>query len=150
MKPFISTTTYGIINYIVAALLLSSRLPETFNLTYYGGAALFIPILMGAFLSYIAIFSDNKVGFIKVFPMQMSLVLGMFAGFLLLVSPWLYDFAGKNSNNDGVFWPHVIFGAVLLFCALFTKKSPFTTRPHQQLSEGGLDSIDSIEGRLTH
>ena len=148
MKPFISTTTYGIINYIIAALLLSSRLPETFNLTYYGGAALFIPILMGAFLSYIAIFSDNKVGFIKVFPMQMSLVLAMFAGFLLLVSPWLYDFAGKNTNNNGVFWPHVIFGAILLFCALFTQGSPLTTKPHEQLPEAGITSTDSLEGRL--
>jgi len=142
MKPFISTTTYGIINYIMAAVLLSSRLPETFNLTHYGGAALFIPILMGAFLSYIAIFSDYKAGFIKVFPMQMSLVLAMFAGFLLLVSPWLYDFA------DAVKWPHVIFGLILLFCAIFTQNSPFTTKPHEQLPEAGITSTDSLEGRL--
>lgn len=149
MKPFISTTAYGIINYIIAALLLSSRLPETFNLTHFGGAALFIPILMGAFLSYIAIFSDNKVGFIKVFPMQMSLVLAMFAGFLLVVSPWLYDFASANTKNEGVFLPHVIIGAVLLFCSIFTQNSPFLTKPHKPLREAGITSTDSTEGRLT-
>lgn len=144
MKPFISTTAYGVINYLVAILLLSSL--YTFDLMHVGGAAMFIPILMGAFLLYIAIFSDNKVGFIKVFPMQMSLVLGMFASFALLAGPFFYGFA----LDKGVFWPHVSIGAVLFLSTLFTKKSPFTTRPHQQLSEGGLDSIDSIEGRLTH
>ncbi|WP_448698545.1 hypothetical protein ACFGVR_17010 [Mucilaginibacter sp. AW1-3] len=144
MKPFISTTTYGVINYICGLLLLSSL--YTFDLIHVGGAAMFIPILMGAFLTYIAIFSDNGVGFIKVFPMQMSLVLAAFASFALIAGPFFYGFA----FDKGVFWPHVIIGAVLLFCALFTKKSPLTTRPHQQLSEGGLDSIDTIQGRLTH
>jgi hypothetical protein len=90
MKPFISTTTYGIINYLGAITLLSSM--YTFDLMHVGGAAMFVPILMGAFLLYIAIFSDNGVGFIKVFPMQMSLFLAMFAGFFLLVDPFLFGF----------------------------------------------------------
>ncbi len=144
MKPFISTTTYGVINYICALTLLSSL--YTFDLMHVGGAAMFIPILMGAFLLYIAIFSDNGVGFIKVFPMQMSLFLAMFAGFLLMVCPFVWGFAFAK----GVFWPHEIIGAVLFLSALFTTKSPFTTRPHQQLSEGSLGSIDATEGRLTH
>jgi len=148
MKPFISTTTYGVINYLGGLLLLSS--PYTFDLMHIGGAALFIPILMGAFLTYIAIFSDNGVGFIKVFPMQMSLLLAMFAGFLLMTGPWLYDFAGPNNRNNGVFWPHLLIGAVFFLCSIFTTNSPFTTKPHHQLPEGGLASTDSLEARLTH
>jgi hypothetical protein len=142
MKPFISTTTYAFINYIGAALLLASPLPAVFNLTHIGGAALFIPILMGAFLSYIALFGDNKLGLIKVFPMQMSLLLAMFAGFLLMVGPWLYDFASV------IFWPHLIIGAVFFLSSIFTQNSPFTTKPHQPLREAGITSTDSIEGRL--
>jgi len=144
MKPFISTTTFVFIQYVCAALCLSSRLPETFDLTHVGGAALFIPILMGAFLSYIALFTNSKLGLIKVFPMQMALFLAMFAGFLLMTSPWLYDFADKTYGF------HLVVGGVLFLSALLTQQSPFTVRPHQQLSEGGLGSIDSSEGRLTH
>lgn len=142
MKPFISTTTYGFINYIGALTLLSS--PYTFDLIHVGGAALFIPILMGAFLLYIAIFSDNKVGFIKIFPMQMSLFLAMFAGFALIAGPFFYGFA----FDKGVYLPHVVIGAMLSLCALFTQNSPFTTKPHEQLPEAGITSTDALEGRL--
>ena len=142
MKPFISTTTYGVINYIIGLTLLS--LFYTDDLMHVGGAAMFIPILMGAFLTYIAIFSDNGAGFIKVFPMQMSLFLAMFAGFLLIVGPFFYGFA----FDKDVYRVHLLIGAILFFCALFTKGSPFTTKPHHMLQEGGITSTDSSEGRL--
>jgi len=140
MRPFIPTTFYAIIQYIGSIVLISS--PWLFGFDNVGGASLFIPILMGVFLLLIAVFSDNKLGFIQVFPMQMNLFLAMMAGFLLLVGPGLYGF------YDEIWAPHVILGGLFFFCSIFTQNSPFTTQPHEMMHEGQLGSTDAHEGRL--
>jgi len=63
-------------------------------------------------------------------------------GFFLLVSPWLYTFSSK------AFWPELLLGGLLFFLGIFTKKSPFLTKPHRPAPEGQLTSTDSYEGRL--
>lgn len=140
MKPFIPTTVYAVIQYVGGLLLIVS--PSLFKFDNVGGASLFIPILMGIFLLLIAVFSDNKFGLIQIFPMQMNLLLAMFAGFLLLVGPFLYSFA------DFVFLPHVLLGAMFFLCSIFTQNSPFLTKPHEMKKEGGITSTDAHEGRL--
>ncbi len=140
MKPFIATSFYAVIQYLGSILLITS--PWVFNFVDIGGASYFIPVIMGCLLLLIAVFSDNKLGIIKVFPMQMNLFLAMFAGFLLLVGPFLYSFADK------VYAPHLCLGALFFLCSLFTTNSPFTTAPHEPLREAGITSTDSHEGRL--
>ena len=142
MKPFISTTLYGVINFGCAILLIAS--PWLFDFAQYGGAALFMPLLIGWLQLIMAIFSDNPLGFIKVFPMQMHNFLDVLTGSFLMCLPWTYDFSGK------VFWPHLIFGALLLINGIFVHKSPFLVRATPSLPQGGLTSVDSIEGRLNH
>lgn len=74
--------------------------------------------------------------------MQMNLFLAAFAGFLLIVGPGLYSFAS-------VVWaPHLILGALFFLLAIFTQNSPYTTKPHEMLQEGGMTSTDAHEGRL--
>lgn len=141
MKPFIATSFYAVIQYIGGILLVSS--PWVFGYDNVGGASLFIPVIMGSLLLLIAVFSDNKLGFIKVFPMQMNMILTMLAGFLLIVGPGLYSFWPK------VLLPHECFGALFFLLSIFTQNSPFTTKPHEQMREGGITSTDSLEGRLT-
>jgi hypothetical protein len=142
MKPFISTTLYGVINYASALLLMAS--PWLFDFAQFGGAALFIPLIVGWLQLIMAIFSDNPVGFIKVFPMQMHNCLDVLTGSFLMCLPWTYDFSSK------VFWPHLIFGVVLLINGIFVHKSPFLVRATPNQPEGGLTSTDSLEGRLNH
>jgi hypothetical protein len=142
MKPFISTTLYGFINYAVALLLIAS--PWLFGFAQFGGAALFMPLLIGWLQLIMAIFSDNPLGFLKVFPMQMHNCLDVLTGSFLMCLPWTYDFSSK------VFWPHLIFGALLLINGVFVQKSPFLVRATPSLPEAGFTSTDSIEGRLNH
>jgi len=142
MKPFISTTFYGVANYIVAILLIAS--PWIFDFAQYGGAPLFMPILIGWLQLIMAIFSRNPVGIINIFPMQMHNCLDVLTGTFLLALPWTYDFAGK------VWAPHFVFGLILTIMGIFVSKSPFLTRPDRSLPEAGLTSIDSLEGRLDH
>lgn len=141
MKPFISTTFYGFLNYIIALTLISS--PWLFGFADVSSAALLIPIYIGWLQLIMAIFADNELSFIRQFPMQMHLALDVLMGFVLMVSPWLYSFASKE------FLPQLLFGLLLFCLGIFTKKSPFLTHPHQSLPEGQLTSTDSTEGRLS-
>jgi hypothetical protein len=142
MKPFISTTFYGVVNYIIALLLIAS--PWLFNFSQFGGAALLMPILIGWLQLIMAIFSRNPVGIVNIFPMQMHNFLDVLSGSFLLALPFTYDFSSK------VWAPHFFCGLVLVIMGIFVHKSPFLTRPDRALPEGNISSIDSLEGRLDH
>jgi hypothetical protein len=91
-----------------------------------------------------AIFVNNEAGIIKQFPIQIHLVLDVAMGFILLVSPWLWNYSYKE------FWPQFLMGSLLFCLGLFTKKSPFTTSAHHSVPQGGeMTSTDSSEGRLS-
>ena len=141
MKPFISTAFYGFFNYIIALTLIAS--PWLFGFYNVSSAALLMPIYIGWIRLIMAIFSRNEGGFIKQFPIQIHMVLDVFMGFLLMVAPFLYTYASKE------FLPQLLLGALLFFMGMFTKGSPFLTRPHHSLPEGQLTSTDSTDGRLS-
>ena len=117
----------------------------TWSVGYYqfGGAALFLPLLIGWLQLIMAIFSNNDHGFIKVFPMQMHLFLDVVTGSFLMCSPFVYGFSEK------VFWPQVLIGGLIFFAGVFTKGSPLTSM-HHSLPEGQLTSTDSDESVLMH
>ncbi|MDB5124942.1 MAG: hypothetical protein JWP94_3071 [Mucilaginibacter sp.] len=141
MKPFIPTAVYGVLNYLLSFTLIAS--PWLFGLVNVSSAALLIPIYIGWLQFIMAVFVDNETGFVKQFPMQIHLVLDVLMGFILMVSPWLYTFSSK------VFWPELLLGGLLFCLGIFTKKSPFLTKPHHSVPEGQLTSTDSTEGRLS-
>lgn len=122
MKPFISTKFYGFFNFILALTLIAS--PWLFGFYNVSSAALLLPIYIGWLQLILSIFADNEAGFIKQLPMPTHLVLDVFMGFILLVSPWLWSYA------DQEFWPQFLMGSLLLCLGLFTKKSPFTNPNH--------------------
>jgi len=125
MKPFISTKFYGYFNYLLAIVFISS--PWVFDFYNVSSAALFIPIYFGWIQLIMAIFVNNEGGIIKQFPMPTHLILDVFMGFILLVSPWLWGFASVE------FWPQFIMGSVLFSLGLFTKRSPFSDDSHRSI-----------------
>jgi hypothetical protein len=140
MKPFIPTAFYGVLNYIISFTLIAS--PWLFDLIHVSSAAWLIPLFIGWIQFIMAVFVDNETGFVKKFPMQIHLVLDVVMGFLLMVSPWLYNF------SDRVFIPQLILGLILFCLGVFTERSPFLNKPHHSVPEGLLRSTDSTEGRL--
>jgi hypothetical protein len=126
MKSFISTTSYAVINYITALLLLTS--PWLFGFVHVGGASLFLPLLFGWYQLIMAIFANNKLGFLKVFPMQMHFVLDVILGSFLMCSPWVYNYA----NEHHLFLPQLILGGVLVLGGVFTHGSQFTNRTEHE------------------
>jgi hypothetical protein len=147
MKPFISTTFYGVLNYLLALTLIAS--PWLFDFVNVSSAALLLPIYIGWLQLIMAIFADNKMSAIRQFPMQMHLALDVFMGFILMVSPWLYTFAGTAPGKEHGVPAQFIMGAILFCLGIFTQRSPFLTKPHHSLPEGQLTSTDSTEGRLS-
>jgi len=141
MKPFISTAVYGVLNYIISITLVAS--PWLFGLVNISSAALFLPMYIGWLQFIMAVFADNETGFIKRFPLQIHMVLDVLMGFILMVSPWLYNFSTK------IFWPELLFGGLLFCLGIFTKNSPFLTMPHRSVPEGQMTSTDSSDGRLS-
>ncbi|HEY9534614.1 MAG TPA: SPW repeat protein [Mucilaginibacter sp.] len=144
MKPFISKSAYGFLNYTLALLLIVS--PWVFGFSHIKGAAVLVPIYLGWLQLIMAIFSDNPLGFrkLRVLPIQMHNCVDLFMGLFLMTLPWVYIFSGK------IFWPHFLIGLAFLIKAIFTQESPFLTRPHRSLPEAGITSIDASDGRLNH
>jgi hypothetical protein len=145
MKPFISKSAYGFLNYAIALLLIAS--PWAFGFTHVTIAgALLMPILMGWLQLIMAIFSKNPLAFrqLNVLPMQMQNFVDVLMGSFLLFLPITYAFCNQ------VFWPHFLLGLALVIKGVFASESPFLTRPHRSIPESGISSLDSIEGRLDH
>ena len=117
MKPFISTKLHSIFDYVGGVMVTAS--PWLFGFYHIGGAALFLPLVFGSLLMIMVIFTRHEGGLIKVFPFQLHLLLDMFVGFVLLVSPFLYDF------YPFVWLPHVLLGLFLMGSGIFTRYSPF-------------------------
>lgn len=133
MKSFISPKLYAALNYVIAIVLIAS--PWLFGFEGHKvGAGLLLPMIIGWFQLIMAIFSNNSLGFIKQFPMQMHFFLDVLSGSFLLCSPWIYDFAHIE------FLPQLVLGGLLIILGAFTKGSRFTTpAPHHH--DAGLAGI---------
>ncbi|MGN6177978.1 MAG: SPW repeat domain-containing protein [Mucilaginibacter sp.] len=149
MKPFISTKFYGVMNYLIGAALILAPwfVPASNGKPFYvhaDGASLLLPLIVGWVQLIMAFFSNNSHGVIRQFPLQMHFFLDVLCGSFLFASPFVYGF------SDVIWWPHVLFGGLLVILGVFTKKSPFTTpTPHAQ-PQGGLTSVDYEEQTLMY
>lgn len=142
MKTFISTAFYAYLNYICSILLLFSPWLFGFDQLKGGSASMFVPVIIGSSLLIMALFTNNELGVYKAFPMQLHLITTTFAGFFVLVSPWVFNFSSQ------VYIPHVCLGSFFLLAGIFTSNSPFLNKPHRALREAGIQSTDANEGRL--
>lgn len=116
MNAIIPTKVHAVLDYVGGIMIASS--PWLFGFARLGGAAVFVPVLIGCLQLVMAIFSNHELGVFKVFPMQLHLVLDMFAGFILIVLPFLYGFYHL------VFLPHLLLGLLSLTSGIFTQHSP--------------------------
>ena len=120
---FVSTRVHGIIDYLTGVLLIVA--PWLFGFAN-GGAAQWVPIILGAGVIVYSLFTRYEVGAMGVLPMPFHLALDVAGGLLLLVSPWLFGFAGF------VWLPHVIIGAFEIVMGLVTR-----TAASEPLARGG-------------
>ena len=107
----ISTRTHGVIDYLTGLLLIVA--PWLFGFAN-GGAAQWVPILVGLAILGMSLMTDYELSIAKVIPMSVHLGADAATGLLLIASPWLFGFA------DQVRWPHVVIGLLELGVVLMT------------------------------
>lgn len=111
----ISTRAHGIMDYISGLIVIAS--PWLFNFAD-GTIAQWLPVVLGIILLLSSMMTNYETGVMRIIPMPIHLGLDVFAGILLIASPWLFGFA------DRVYLPHVIFGLFEVLAGLMTQTHP--------------------------
>lgn len=125
---FLPTRIHGALDYLMGLLLIAS--PWLFGFADVGGAAVWLPVILGLGALAYSLFTDYELGLVRTIPMPTHLMLDLGSGVLLAVSPWLFGFA------EAVWVPHLVLGLIEVGAALMTEKRPkdapatgFSSRP---------------------
>ncbi|HYF55979.1 MAG TPA: SPW repeat protein [Salinarimonas sp.] len=113
----IPTRVHGMIDYATGFLLIVA--PYLFGFAN-GGIAQYLPMLLGAAIIGMSLFTDYELSLSRMIPLPMHLGVDVAGGALLAVSPWLFGFA------DRVYWPHLIIGLAEIGVGLMTRSTPDT------------------------
>lgn len=127
---FIPTRVHGVLDYLTAAVLIA--LPWAGGFGRDGGAATWLPVVLGAGVVVYSLLTDYEWGVRRVIPMPNHLLLDLAGGVLLAASPWLFGFA------DRVWVPHLAIGLFEIAAALTTQTVPGATRAAGRPSAAGL------------
>jgi hypothetical protein len=109
---FISTKVHGVLDYLVAIILMSAPWLLGFA---NNGAETWVPVILGAGTIVYSLFTDYEWGASRKISMRTHLTIDLLSGIFLAASPWIFGF------SDYVYLPHVIFGIVEIGASLMTK-----------------------------
>jgi len=113
---FIPTRLHAPLDYIVGAVLVAA--PWIFQFSG-DAAATAVSIVLGVGLIAYSLITNYELGVWKVASMAVHNLIGIVAGALLAVSPWIFGFADKGAN----YWlPFVVIGVAAIFLGLTTKQ----------------------------
>jgi hypothetical protein len=116
---FIPTKVHGALDYIVAVALLLA--PMIFGFQSVGGAAVVIPMVLGAGLFLYSLFTNYEWGVFKLLSMPYHLIVDVVASLLLLLSPFIFGFANEAPNA----WvPHAVVGITVILVVIFSETTP--------------------------
>jgi uncharacterized membrane protein YtjA (UPF0391 family) len=115
----IPTFFHGIFDYIGGLALVAA--PNLFGFSEIGGAAVWVPRVLGAIVLLQSICTRYEVGLVPVLPMKMHLMNDYVASIFLAASPWLFGFNDGPANS----WiPHLIVGIAVFLVTLMTQTQP--------------------------
>jgi hypothetical protein len=117
----IPTKVHGILDYLGGILLLLA--PNLFGFAEMGGAAVWIPRILGVAFIGMALLTRYELGALKMIPMSAHLIVDIVSSIFLAASPFLFGFSDEPSN---VWLPHVIVGVGYLLVSLMTQTEPDT------------------------
>lgn len=113
----IPTRAHGALDYLVGLILIFA--PMLLGFADRGPAQL-VPQVMGVLIIGLSLLTNYEMGLLRLIPMPVHLNFDLGAGGFLLVSPWIFGFAGF------IVWPHVVLGLLTLGVAHFTRTTPST------------------------
>jgi hypothetical protein len=109
------TRVHGVFDYLLGIVWILS--PWLFGFSERGPET-WIPLCLGIGILLYSACTAYEWGMLRIIPMQTHLVLDVFAGAFLAVSPFLFHF------DQLVCVPHVILGGVLVGMAGITRRRP--------------------------
>jgi len=94
-----------------------------FGFQNVGGAAVYVPIVLGAALIIYSLLTQYEWGVFKLLSVPYHLALNAAVGALLVLSPFLFGFVNEAPNA----WvPHVVVGIVMIIVVLFSQTTTFS------------------------
>ena len=116
---FIPTSVHGILDYVVGIALILA--PYIFQFSEVGGAAVYVPQVLGIGLILYSIFTNYELGLIKVLPMPGHLIIDAIAAIFLAASPWIFGFVNLGLN---VWLPHFLVGLTVIAVVILSQTHP--------------------------
>jgi len=113
---------HGIFDYIGGVALLAA--PNLFGFADEGGAAVWVPRIIGLIVLLQSICTRYEVGLVKLIPMRVHLMNDYAASLFLAASPWIFGFNDRPSN---VWMPHVVVGLAVFVLSLMTRTDSDTS-----------------------
>ncbi|MEP7105706.1 MAG: hypothetical protein ABI838_07660 [Chloroflexota bacterium] len=101
------------------ALILA---PSIFQFSDVGGAAVWIPRVLGVALIAYSIFTKYEWGLVKVVGMPYHLMVDLAASVFLAVSPFIFGFYSSTHLNQWL--PHTAVGIVVVLVVLVSQTRP--------------------------
>lgn len=127
---FLPLKVHNALDFIVGIALIAA--PWLFGFSEVGGAAVILPVAIGAASIVLGLITDGY-GFaiVRIIPVKIHLMIDFLAGVLLAVSPWLFGFADEDSNA----WaPHLAVGVALIIVSLVTQTVPQRGTPAKEVA----------------
>jgi SPW repeat len=132
VKRPITSRMHAILDYPLAVVLIAS--PWIFGFSDVGGAAVAIPIIIGALALGQSLITDWDLSLARIVPLPIHLTLDALAGIVLAISPFVFGFSDEGTN---AWLPLVVFGVGMLNAGLLTQRSPETpAAAHRTTSPG--------------
>jgi hypothetical protein len=115
---FIPTGLHAYFDYVGGIVLLAA--PFIFGFYSVGGAAVIVPMVLGAGLIVYSLLTNYELGIpgLKFIPMPVHLILDFVASAFLALSPFLFGFINKAPN---AWLPHIIAGVGVILLVLVTQ-----------------------------
>jgi hypothetical protein len=117
----ITSRMHAMLDYPLAVVLIAS--PWIFGFSDVGGAAVAIPITIGALALGQSLITDWDLSVARIVPLPIHLTLDALAGIVLAISPFVFGFSDEGTN---AWLPLVVFGVGMLSAGLLTQRSPET------------------------
>jgi hypothetical protein len=133
MRRPITSRMHAMLDYPLAVVLIAT--PWIFGFSDVGGAAVALPIIVGALAIGQSLITDWELSVANIVPLPVHLTLDALAGIVLAVSPFVFGFSDEGTN---VWLPLVVAGIGMLNAGLMTQRdaeappaAPRTTSPGQ-------------------
>jgi hypothetical protein len=111
----ITSKAHGVLDYIIVIVMLASPWIFHFNQTRIAKGLI---LTVASFQLFMSFFTNYEAGLKKMFSFRAHLTTDLVLGIILILSPWLFNFAYQ------VHVPHVVLGAIVLLSAVITDPVP--------------------------